>query len=254
MTAGPRAPGKVGGRRAALIGLAALGIVLLAAAAVWQVSRDRCFTLVGEISCRVETDRPLVALTFDDGPTPLGVEAVAPILAEHGVRATFFLVGEAIEARPDLARRLVAEGHEIANHSYSHQRMVGRPAAWHRSEVARTQALLQAAGGRARLFRAPYGKKLIGLPRAVEAEGLRMVAWDVEEPTTTDPAAYARQMVDQARPGSILLMHPMYGANATAREALPQVLAGLKAKGLQVVPAGELLATHPSATAPSAGP
>jgi peptidoglycan/xylan/chitin deacetylase (PgdA/CDA1 family) len=240
--AGPRPPRPAGRRRAGLIGLAAFGIVLLAAAAVWQVSRDRCFTLVGEITCRVATDRPRVALTFDDGPTPLGVEAVAPILARHGVRATFFLVGEALEARPDLARRLAAEDHEIANHSYSHQRMIGRPAAWHRSEIARTQALLEAAGGRSRLFRAPYGKKLIGLPLAVEAEGLRMVAWDVEEPATADPVAYARQIVDQARPGSILLMHPMHGANATARDALPLVLAGLKAKGLEVVPAGELLA------------
>ena len=220
-------------------------LALLAAGAgfgLYELSRARCFVLGGEVTCRVETTAPLVALTFDDGPTQAGLDAVLPVLQSRGATATFFLIGGEVEGRPDLAARLKAAGHEIANHSYSHRRMVGRPAGWYDQEIARTEALLADAGGSARLFRPPYGKKLFGLPRTTSRAGLRMVTWDVEEPQTSDPAAYARDIVEQARPGSIILMHPMYGANATAREALPLVLDGLSEKGLRAVSVGELLA------------
>jgi len=184
-----------------------------------------------------------VALTFDDGPTELGVNAVLPALERHGATATFFLVGRQIEERPRLAARVKAAGHELANHSYSHRQMLARPASWYDEEIARTEAALASAGGGSGLFRPPYGKKLWGLPRAVERAGLTMVMIDVEEPTTNDPAEYARQMVAEARPGSILLLHAMFGANQTARDALPLVLDGLKAKGLRPVSVGELIAS-----------
>lgn len=223
---------------------AATAIVLVVATpfGLWQLSRARCFVLGGEVTCRVETSQPLVALTFDDGPTQLGVDAVLPILQRHGVKATFFLVGEAIETRPDLARRLAAAGHEIANHSATHRQMVLHAPGWYDAELARTQRALAAAGGTSRLFRPPYGKKLIGLPRAVGRAGLTMVTWDIEEPATTDPAAYAREIVDQARPGSIIIIHPMFRTGEHARQALPLILDGLKAKGLRAVTASELIA------------
>lgn len=226
--------------------LTGLGLVAVTAfglaVAVWQVSRARCFVLAGDVTCRVETIQPLVALTFDDGPTDLGVDAVLPILERHGARATFFLVGEAVDRRPHLAARIKAAGHELANHSYTHRQMLARPASWYDSEIARTEAALARAGGGSGLFRPPYGKKLWGLPQATRRAGLTMVMIDVEEPTTTDPAEYARQVVADARPGSILLLHAMYGANQTARDALPLVLEGLRAKGLQPVSVGELIA------------
>jgi peptidoglycan/xylan/chitin deacetylase (PgdA/CDA1 family) len=223
-------------------GAAALLLAAVAAAALWQVSRARCFVLVGDITCRVETRAALVALTFDDGPTDLGVDAVLPVLERHDATATFFLVGKQVEERPHLAARLRAAGHEIANHSFTHQRMIGRPGDWYDDEIARTEALLARAGGSAGLFRPPYGKKLVGLPRATSRAGLRMVMIDVEEPTTTDPAEYAREVVAGARPGSILLLHAMYRANRTARDALPLILEGLRAKGLRAVSVGELIA------------
>jgi len=222
-----------------VVAVIALGFVV----ATWQVSRARCFALGGEVTCRVETQAPLVALTFDDGPTELGVDAVLPILERHGATATFFLVGDQVERRPDLARRLRAAGHEIASHGFTHQRMIGRSAGWYAGQLDRTEAALAGAGGSSRLFRPPYGKKLVGLPRAVERAGLRMVTWDVEEPATSDPAEYARQVVSQARPGSIIIMHPMFRGNATAREALPLILQGLQAKGLTAVSAGALIAS-----------
>lgn len=189
-------------------------------------------------------DKPLVALSFDDGPTAQGVEATLAALEREKVKATFFLIGADAEKRPELVRRLVAAGQEIGNHSYSHQRMVGRPSNFYEEEIARTDAALRQAGAPApKLFRPPYGKKLLGLPRAVERSGYRMVTWDVEEPSdaSSDPLTYARQVVTEARPGSIILMHPMYDANQRARDALPLVLAGLRARGFQIVTVGELI-------------
>lgn len=224
------------------IGLAALLILAVVTTAIlWRVSRERCFVLVESVTCRVETRAPLVALTFDDGPTPLGVERVLPELERHGARATFFLTGGDADAHPELVRAIVSAGHDVGNHSYTHRRMVGRGMGFYDSEIARTQAALSRAGADSRTFRPPYGKKLIGLPIAVRRAGLQMIMWDVEDPPTSDPAAFASAVVASARPGSIILVHAMYPANETARDALPLILDGLAAKGLKAVTVRELI-------------
>lgn len=231
-----------GTRRRALAGLLALAALAAVGLGLWQVSRARCFALTGPVVCRVETAAPLVALTFDDGPTPTGVEAVLPVLEAKGARATFFLIGEDVAKHPELAARLLAAGQEVGDHSYTHRRMVGRPSAFYDREIGDTEALLRKAGAASGLFRPPYGKKLFGLPLAARRHGLKIVMWDVEDPATSDPKAFAGQVVAQARPGSIILVHAMYASNATARAALPMILDGLDAKGLRAVSVGELLA------------
>jgi peptidoglycan/xylan/chitin deacetylase (PgdA/CDA1 family) len=150
-----------------------------------------------------------------------------------------------------MVRTLLAAGHEVGNHTWSHVRMVGHGAAFYDAELARTNAALRAAGGTPTLFRPPYGKKLIGLPRAVERAGMTMVTWDVEDPATQDPHTFARQVVAQARPGSIILVHAMYRSNTTARAALPIILDGLAAKGLRVVSVSELRAAASPSPRPS---
>ena len=223
-------------------GSAAILLVLVGSAiALYFVSKARCFTLTGDIICRVETRRPMVALTFDDGPTEEGVSATLSELEKKGARATFFLIGTEVAERPHLVRRIAAAGHEIGNHSLTHKWMMGRSSAFYDREIAETHRLLVAAGAPPpRLFRPPYGKKLWGLPIAAERHGYRMVMIDVEEPVTDDPRAYADQLVREARPGSILLMHLMYRGNAVARDALPLVIDGLQKRGFQVVSVGEL--------------
>jgi peptidoglycan/xylan/chitin deacetylase (PgdA/CDA1 family) len=232
-------------RRARLVTMLGAALALLAGAslAVFQISRARCFALVGEAICRVETSAPLVALTFDDGPTPEGVALATAALRAHGAHATFFLIGGAVEENAALVRQLLAEGHEVGNHSYSHERMIFHTSGWYEDEVMRTDALLRAAGVPApTLFRPPYGKKLIGLPFALTQHNYRMIMWDVEDPPgATDARAYADEVLRQARPGSIILMHIMYNSNRIARMALPLVLRGLDERGLRVVTVGELL-------------
>lgn len=228
--------------------IAVLALLLLAAA-LYKVANARCFALVGDLTCRVETSRPMVALTFDDGPTPGGVDHALAALAGFDAKATFFLIGRDLEWHPDAARRLHAAGHELANHSYSHRRMIGRSSTFYDTEIARTDTLLREAGAaNPDLFRPPYGKKLIGLPLALKRRGYRMVMIDVEEPLGDDPRVYADRIIRDARPGSIILMHIMYPANGVARRALPLVLEGLRAHGFQIVPVGELIRAGTPAT------
>lgn len=225
--------------------LAALLALALAGVALWRISGLPCTQLVGTVTCRVETSQRIVALTFDDGPTPRGVDAVLPILRAHGARATFFLIGRDMARHPGQAERLLAAGHELGNHTWSHRRNVGHLPQFYREEVARADALLRRAGARPILFRPPYGKRLVGLPQAVEQAGYSMVTWDVDDAGLgqVTPQAYAAAILARVRPGSIVLMHPMYRGNDSARVALPLVLDGLRARGYRVVTLSELLAT-----------
>jgi peptidoglycan/xylan/chitin deacetylase (PgdA/CDA1 family) len=229
-------------RRIALWSVAALLVLVAAVLTLHRISNARCFALIGDIICRVETQRPMVALTLDDGPTDEGVAIALSELQKRGAHATFFLIGEQVAKRPHLVRRITAARHEIGNHSLTHVWMMGRSSAFYDAEIATTHRRLIAAGAPPpRLFRPPYGKKLWGLPAAVKRHGYRMVMIDVEEPVTEDPRAYAAQLVREAKPGSILLMHLMYRSNRTAREALPLVIEGLQKRGFKVVSVGELL-------------
>jgi peptidoglycan/xylan/chitin deacetylase (PgdA/CDA1 family) len=220
-------------------------IALIAAAALNKISNAQCFTLTGHAICRVDTQQKLVALTFDDGPTQLGVDAVLPQLARYHAKATFFLVG----ASPEIAltRRIAAAGHEIGNHSLTHKRMVGRSMAFYNDEIGKTDAILRAAGApKPTLFRPPFGKKLFGLPLAVERNGYRMIMWDSGDPPDRDPKAYAAKVLAEVRPGSIILMHPMFRSRETERAALPLILDGLTRRGFRMVTVSELLAAKGS--------
>lgn len=231
-------------RRPLLIrGIAALALLIVIGLALFEISRARCHSLVGEAICRVETEMPLVALTFDDGPTRSGVELASRVLRENGARATFFLIGREIAGREPLVRRLLDEGHEIGNHGFSHQRMLFRSAGFYDEEIERTDALLRGAGvPEPSLFRPPYGKKLIGLPDALARHGYRLIMWDVEDPPgAADARAFADRVVRSARPGSIILLHVMYPSNRVAREALPLIVRGLQARGFRLVTVSELL-------------
>lgn len=229
-------------------GFAVLLLVFVAAVAINEISKATCFTLTGHAICRVETREPLVALTFDDGPTEFGVDAVLPVMKRYGARGTFFLIGDSFlppfgSIDGPLLRRIVADGHEVGNHSLSHKRMVLHTSAFYDREIRRTDTILRAAGApKPLLFRPPYGKKLVGLPLAVERNGYKMIMWDSGDPPDRDPKAYAEKVLAQVTPGSIILIHPMFQSRATERTALPLILEGLKRRGLRSVTLSELIA------------
>ena len=224
--------------------LAAFALLLALAATYWLMNA-RCFQLVGDLVCRGDGTRSQVALTFDDAPLPHTTEAVLATLAEKRVRGTFFAIGAQLAAQPQLAQRIAAAGHQLANHSWSHPRFLLKSPAFIARELDDTQAQIRAAGYRGKVFfRPPYGKKLLGLPWALARRGITTVMWDVDADRfrAQGAEAMAAQTVAAARPGSIILLHPFCAEEcATDRAALPQIIDGLRARGLEPVTVAKLL-------------
>lgn len=148
-------------RRIAVVSLILAGML----AGTYQLMNARTFQLVGRLVSRVPTSDNVVALTFDDGPQPVFTEQILAILDEVGVKATFFVTGADLEQHKAEAQQIVAAGHALGNHSFSHQRMIFVTPAFVRAEIERTDRLIREAGYSGEIyFRPPYGKKLVALP------------------------------------------------------------------------------------------
>lgn len=219
------------------------GLVLLAFV-VWRVSRLPGWQLFGELVDRVDTPERVVALTFDDGPLPGGTSRVLEQLDALDVKATFFLVGKNIEQFPDAARAIIRAGHQLGNHSYLHHRLVFVTPATVRREIERTDAAIRALGYAAPLpFRAPFGKKLVVLPWVLAQDDRLHVTWDVapDGDLTATADDIVDQVMEQVRPGSIVLLHVMPDSRAASRQAVGPIVAGLRARGYRFVTVAELL-------------
>jgi len=221
-------------------------VVLTGTYLAWQYSRSTTTQWAGEIVARVEIDEKVVALTFDDGPMPGYTQRVLEILEREDVRATFFLVGEAIAAHPVEAALIAEAGHEIGNHSYTHSRMVLKSYDFVASELQRTDALIRTAGHAGPIhFRPPYGKKLFNLPRYLEDHGVVSITWDVEPesygegPRSRDDLV--RGVLDAVRPGSIVLLHVMFRSRSESMAAVPGIVKGLRERGYRFVTVSEML-------------
>jgi peptidoglycan-N-acetylglucosamine deacetylase len=221
-------------------------VVVVATTAAYKVSKSRTFQFFGEIVSRVNTREKVVALTFDDGPTPGVTEEVLSILNEAGVKATFFVIGANLERNPEEGRKIVAAGHELGNHTYSHQRMVLKTPSFIESEIERTDQLIRQAGYQSAIhFRPPYGKKLILLPYFLARTSRKTITWDVEPDSYPEIAADSNKIVahvmEKTRPGSIILLHVM--GRSESLKAVKGVIAGLKGEGYSFKTVSEMLDT-----------
>jgi peptidoglycan/xylan/chitin deacetylase (PgdA/CDA1 family) len=201
--------------------------------------------------------RRCLALTFDDGPDPRWTARVLDVLEAHGVRATFFLVGERAERAPELVRRMVAAGHEVGNHSWSHRSLWRCGPRATREEIGRAHDVLGAlAGAPPRHFRPPWGMVNALTFAAVRRVGERCVFWSIQ-PEGLRPVSAERQVAHvlaRAHAGAIVDLHDAEGtpaAPARLLEALPPLLDGLRAGGWGLVTVGELLATPAEPTRPA---
>src|SRR5262249_48469344 len=220
--------------------------VVVATAAAFQVSKSRTFQFFGAIVPHVNTRQKVVALTFDDGPTPGGTEEVLSILNEAGVKATFFVIGVELERNLEEGRKIVAAGHELGNHTYSHQRMVLKTPSFIESEIERTDQLIRQAGYQSTIhFRPPYGKKLILLPYYLARTSRKTITWDVEPDSYPEIAADSNKIVahvmEKVRPGSIVLLHVMYKSGSESLKAVKGVITGLKGQGYSFKTVSEVL-------------
>lgn len=215
--------------------------------ALWKVSRSRTFQLFGEIIPRVETTRKVVALTFDDGPTPAATDTILSILERENIPATFFVTGRELEENMASGRKLVAAGHELGNHTYSHERMILVSPSFIEQEVDRTDSLIRVAGHTGDIhFRAPFCFKLIGLPRYLASIDKKMITWDIEPESYPEIGSDSRRItehvLENVQPGSIILLHVMYPSRVESMKAVPELIARLKKEGYSFVTVSSLLA------------
>ncbi|MBD9387224.1 polysaccharide deacetylase family protein [Agrobacterium sp. AGB01] len=216
---------------------------------LYTLGNSRTTQLFGEIFARVETSKPLVALTFDDGPTVRFTQDVLDLLKEHDVPATFFLTGREMQENPAQARSIVEAGHQVGNHSYTHSRMLLTGPATVADEIERTDAAIRDAGYQGEIdFRPPYGKKLVTLPWYLSQNNRKTITWDIEPESYPDIAgnadAMATHVLEKAQNGSIILLHVMYRSGEASRAAVPKIVEGLRQRGFEFVTVSQLLASR----------
>ncbi len=195
----------------------------------------------GPVFTHFATDAREVWLTIDDGPTD-DTPQILQVLQTRGVRATFFLKGSLAERRPQLVRDIVAAGHTIGNHTYSHPSATFwcLPAPWIESEIDRCATVI----GGVRHFRAPVGMKNPAVPPLLPPGGLRLFGWSVRGLDTVidDPARIAARIVPRVGSGAIILMHQ---GHAHSARALERVIDDLQRAGYAfVIPSDDRLKTN----------
>jgi peptidoglycan/xylan/chitin deacetylase (PgdA/CDA1 family) len=184
-----------------------------------------------------------VALTFDDGPDPARTPALLSTLAALDVRATFFLLGRAVDAHPELAARIAREGHELGNHTYDHPYLPLVRRARVAEQLARTDAAIVRATGRVpELARPPYGGRSPANVRAMQRAGKRVVLWDVNSYDWKGAPAddVARRVVARARAGSIVLMHEARDGGEATIDAVRMIVPALRERGIALTTVSEL--------------
>ena len=229
------------------IALATAIILVVTVIGFRQISRSRTFQLFGELIPRVNTTQKVVALTFDDGPTPEATDQILAILNEAQIKATFFVIGAELEQNLEQAKKIVSAGHQLGNHSYSHVRMMLVTPSFVKQEIETTDKLIRDAGYQGEIFfRPPYGKKLLALPYYLSKTGRRSVTWDVEPESYPEIDANADKITEhvlsKTQPGSIIILHVMYPNRRESMKAVKKIVDGLKAQGYSFKTVSELLA------------
>ncbi len=191
-------------------------------------------------SVPVAPGNKVFALTFDDGPWPEYTRKILAILKQNNVKATFFMVGQEVMRRPEIAREVRDAGHAIGNHSWDHPSRPRDPI----MQVMRTDAeIKKQLGFRPTFFRPPYGIMKNGMAR--QAMSLRdpVLLWSADSNDWKKPGAdrIVQNVLRDAHPGGISLMHDGGGARYQDVEALPIIISGLRAQGYRFVTIPELL-------------
>lgn len=191
----------------------------------------------------VGTNLPLLALTFDDGPHPENTPRLLDLLKSRNVKATFYVVGTNAKRYPGLLRRMVAEGHEIGNHTITHGNLTKMTPDAVRHELKVSHETIVAATGVApRSMRPPYGAITSEQKAWIKQEfGYPAVLWSVDPEDWKRPgsAVVANRLVSGARPGGILLVHDIHKPSI---DAMPSAIDQLLGKGFQFITVSQLIA------------
>ncbi|PFN76440.1 polysaccharide deacetylase [Bacillus sp. AFS076308] len=216
-------------------------LVFLLLFCTYKLMNSRTFQLFGGLADQVKTNQKVVALTFDDGPTN-NIDKILPLLDQYNAKATFFLIGNEIEKNPDEAKNIVDAGHQVGNHTFSHQRMIFKSPSYIKAEIEKTDKLIRNAGYKDEIdFRPPNGKKLFGLPYYLSKHNRDTITWNIEPDTyysaTLDKVNFVKKNVT---PGSIILIHPMYDQTGEELKTIQGILQSLSKQGYKFITVNEL--------------
>ncbi|MFN6497260.1 MAG: polysaccharide deacetylase family protein [Nostoc sp. DedQUE01] len=194
---------------------------------------------------KLKPNEKVIALTFDDGPSPKNTAQILEILQKNKIKATFFMIGQMVKYFPQVAKQVVADGEVIGNHtwhhSYRHMNVVTAA-----SEINTTADIIyQTTGVKTTLFRPPGGFLNNGLADYAKSQKYTVIMWsevvgDAERPLPQVPKM-VKNVLKNAKPGAIVLMHDGGGNRSRTVQALPEIIDGLKAQGYRFVTIPELL-------------
>ena len=201
----------------------------------------------GKNIVRLNTDRRIVALTYDDGPNPPYTERLLDVLAKHNVKATFFMIGNRIEKHPETVNRVIAEGHQLGNHTYSHPLLGFLPPSYVQRQIERTDNLLRQHGISEQIvLRAPMLTRFLPVAYVLEKTDRTHIScnvwsWDW---TTQNPdkitETVLKKTLSSTGAGSIIVLHDGKAENKNANrsgtiEATDRIITALKQDGYQFV-------------------
>jgi peptidoglycan-N-acetylglucosamine deacetylase len=193
----------------------------------------------GPFVCRGEAGRRCVALTFDDGPDAQSTPTLLEVLREAGVEAAFFCIGKRVAENPELAARIVREGHLLENHSYTHSHATNCfSVARLQTELTKTQAVIEKATGVApRCFRPPMGLSNPRVFRVARALGLMVVGWTARglDTRVTEPERIVARITRALEPGAIILLHDGDVPPERLVVTVKRLLNTVRAQGYEVV-------------------
>jgi peptidoglycan/xylan/chitin deacetylase (PgdA/CDA1 family) len=224
--------------------LATLIAVPLVLATIFFTSIPNMPQIFGTSIRRVKTSEKIVALTYDDGPRLPTTEGLLDVLKRHNASATFFLVGKRAEKNPELVKKIYGAGHELGNHTYSHDLLIFKSSKFVRNQIQKTDNIIRACGyDREIHFRSPHGMKLFTDSWALKKMKRKNVLFDVVAWDWTSPGV--QEIVDNVmkdvKPGSIILMHDGCGNENDIVAASDVIITKLKEQGYQFLTISELL-------------
>ncbi|OXM85830.1 polysaccharide deacetylase family protein [Paenibacillus rigui] len=227
------------------ITVSVLALLLLPTSSAAAPKKDRnYYESRGEVVWEVPTEEKIIALTFDDGPHPEHTALILDLLKQYDAKATFFVVGNKVERFPELLKREVAEGHELANHTYSHAYLSRKMNI--KKEIDQTEELVYSiTGQKCHLFRPPGGIFNERLISVAKEEGYKVVMWswhqDTKDWRTPGVGKITDRVLNHTKNGDIVLFHDYIEGPTQTVEALKRILPELKKRGYRFVTISELL-------------
>ncbi len=191
-----------------------------------------------------DCDDKMIALTFDDGPHPRYTKQILDILEKYGVKATFFFVGQNIDYYPDAARAVVEAGHEIGNHTYTHNRVKRMTEDEVLNEMTRCDDVIYSLGEyQTVLFRPPEGAFGEAVENSASALGYSVILWSVDtrDWAHSSPAEIYENVTQNIDSGDIILMHDYVSYNSPTPQALELIIPELQRQGYKFVTISELI-------------